>query len=306
MNETSSLLWLGLFVVAGVAVSIDLLIHRRRKGDSARAAWTESLAWIVLALLFDLWILQVRGRQASVEFLTAYVVEKSLSIDNIFLFFVIFQSFRVGPRAQHRVLYYGVVGALVLRGLFVFAGVALLRRFHPVTYLFGAILLMAALRMAVPFRKEAQRESTWIARLVERIVPVHSDSESGKFLVRQNGKWMATSLLLALLAVEIMDLIFAVDSVPAVLAISRDPFIAYSSNVFAILGLRAIYFVLAQVLRQIRFLHQGLAAVLLFVGGKMVASDYLSIGAGLSLAIIATIFGATLLISYLFPSPSKA
>ena len=306
MNKTSSLLWLGLFVVTGVAVGIDLLIHRRRTHESEREAWTELLAWIALALLFDFWVLLARGRQASVEFLAAYVVEKSLSIDNLFLFLVIFQSFRVQPRMQHRVLYYGVVGALVLRGVFVFGGVALLRSFHPVTYVFGAILLIAAIRMAIPFRSETARESTWITRLVEGLVPVHGDSESGQFFVRRDGKLCATSLLLALLGVEIMDLIFAVDSVPAVLAITRDPFIAYSSNVFAILGLRAVYFVLAQLLRRIRFLHQGLAAVLVFVGGKMVASDYLSLGAGLSLGIIAAIFAATLLISYRFPSSPKA
>jgi tellurite resistance protein TerC len=304
MNAPTPLLWFGLFAVTAAAVSIDLLIHRRRKADLARTAWAESAAWMALALLFDVWILQARGREASIEFLTAYAVEKSLSIDNIFLFFVIFQTFRVAPRAQHRVLYYGVAGALLLRGVFVFAGVALLRLFHPVMYFFGAILLIAAVRMAIPFR--ADSESTWIARFVRRMVPVRSDSDSEHFFVRENRKWVATSLLLALAAVELMDLIFAVDSVPAVLAITRDSFIAYSSNVFAILGLRAIYFVLAQLLRRIRFLHQGLAVVLAFVGGKMLAADHVAIGAGLSLGVLAAIFGITLLVSYLFPAPSRA
>jgi tellurite resistance protein TerC len=306
MNAPNSLLWLGLFVVTAVAISVDLLLHRRRRSESAKAAWTESLAWIVLALLFDLWILHVRGREASIEFLTAYVVEKSLSLDNIFLFFVIFQAFRVPPRSQHRVLYYGVVGALVLRGIFVFAGVALLRAFHPVTYLFGAILLVTAVRMAIPSHSSAARESTWIVRMAQRVFPLHSDSQSEHFFLREKGKRVATSLLLALVAVEMMDLVFAVDSVPAVLAITRDTFLAYSSNIFAILGLRAIYFVLADLLRQIRFLHQGLAAVLVFVGGKMVAADYLAISAGTSLAIVAAIFALTLLISYFAGLPAKA
>ncbi|HTZ75059.1 MAG TPA: TerC/Alx family metal homeostasis membrane protein [Candidatus Aquilonibacter sp.] len=301
MNEPVSLLWTGLFVVASAAIAADLLLHRRTGGVmSARAALLETGAWIGLALLFDLWIFQARGRSAAIEFLTGYLIEKSLSIDNIFLFLVIFHTFRVPLRAQHRVLYYGVAGALLLRALFVFAGVELLDYFQQIAYLFGAILFLTALRMLFP-RREETAGTAWIVRFAGRFFPVTESGDGEHFFLRENGKLLATSLFLALLTIEVADVVFATDSIPAVLSITRDTFIAYSSNVFAVLGLRAIYFVLAGVLRKIRFLHQGLAAVLIFTGVKMVLGSRVPFSDAWSLAAITAIFAATALASFLLP-----
>jgi TerC family integral membrane protein len=302
MSLPTSLLWLSLFAVVGVAIALDLLAHRRGEfAKSPRAALVETFAWIALALVFDLWIFHVRGRQASVEFLTGYLIEKILSIDNIFLFLVIFRSFQIPARTQHRVLYFGVAAALALRAVFVFAGVALLDHFKFVIYIFGAILLVTAVRMLLP-RGEEVAGPTWITRIARQFLPVSERAEPERFFVRENGKRLATSLVLALIAIEATDVIFAADSVPAVLSITRDTFIAYSSNVFAILGLRAIYFVMASVLRKVRFLRQGLAAVLVFTGLKMLLSERVPISDGLSLAIIAGILALTAIASALSPT----
>lgn len=301
MSETTPLLWFILAVVAAGAITVDVLLHRRGKvSASPRAALVETFAWIALALLFDLWVLHVKGRQSSVEFLTGYLIEKSLSIDNIFLFLVIFRAFRIGPAAQHRILYYGVIGALALRVAFVFAGVALLNQFQAITYVFGAILFITAARMLIP-RPDESAQPPWIVRLASRILPVSKKEDSRHFFVRENGRLLVTSLFLALVAIETMDVIFATDSIPAVLSITRDPFIAYSSNVFAVLGLRAIYFVLAGILKKVRFLHQGLAAVLVFTGLKMVLGHYFEVSDVLSLGIIAGIFAVTALASVCWP-----
>lgn len=306
MSETTSLLWLVLAVVAAGAITVDVLLHRRGKlSESPRAAIIEAFAWIALALLFDLWVLHVKGRQSSIEFLTGYLIEKSLSIDNIFLFLVIFRAFQIGPAAQHRILYYGVIGALALRVAFVFAGVALLNQFQPITYVFGAILFITAARMLIP-RSEESGQPPWIARLASRVLPVTEKDDGRHFFVRENGRLLATPLFLALVAIETMDVIFATDSIPAVLSITRDPFIAYSSNLFAVLGLRAIYFVLAGILKKVRFLHQGLAAVLVFTGLKMVLGHHFEISDVLSLAIIAGIFAVTALASFCWPSRERA
>lgn len=306
MSETTPLLWLVLVVVAVAAITVDVLLHRRNKiSASPRAALLETFAWIALALLFDLWVLHVKGRQSSIEFLTGYLIEKSLSIDNIFLFLVIFRAFRIGPEAQHRILYYGVIGALALRVAFVFAGVALLNQFQPITYVFGAILFVTAARMLIP-RSEESTQAPWIVRLASRVFPVTEKDEGRHFFIRENGRLLVTSLFLALVAIETMDVIFATDSIPAVLSITRDPFIAYSSNVFAVLGLRAIYFVLAGILKKVRFLHQGLAAVLVFTGLKMVLGHHFEISDVLSLAIIAGIFAVTALASLCWPKREQA
>jgi tellurite resistance protein TerC len=301
MSQSVSLLWFGLFAVVGVAITVDIIVHRRgHLSASPRSALLETSAWIALAGLFDVWIFYVRGHHAAIQFATGYLVEQSLSIDNIFLFILIFHSFRILPRAQHRILYYGVAGALAMRMAFVFAGVALLDRFQPVTYIFGAILFVTAIRMLIPQRKEDSGPA-WIVRLAGRFLPVTDKGDDRHFFVRENGKWMATSLFLALLTIEVMDVVFAADSIPAVLSITRDTFIAYSSNVFAVLGLRSIYFVLSAVLRRVRFLHEGLAAVLIFTGTKMVIGNYVQISDELSLIVIAAIFAVTAAASACWP-----
>ncbi len=305
MSESTSLLWIGLFAVAAAAIAVDIVIHRRDElSVSTKRAALETAGWVALALLFDLWIFYARGKEASIQFLSGYLIEQSLSIDNIFLFLLIFRSFQLQPRAQHRILYYGVAGALAMRIAFVFAGVALLEHFHPVTYLFGAILFITAIRMLLQSR-DAAKGPARIVRLVGRFLPVTEKNDGRHFFVREDGSWRATPLFLALLTIEIIDLIFATDSIPAVLSVTRDAFIAYSSNLFAVLGLRAIYFVLSGVLKRARFLHQGLAAVLIFTGAKMVMSDYVPIPDVWSLAIIGGIFGLTAIASLCWPAAEQ-
>lgn len=295
-----------IWVIFGTAIIVALVldlgvVHRTAHTVQLKEALIESGAWIGVALLFNLWLYFSRGHLAGVEFFTAYLVEKSLSVDNIFVFLLIFQAFRIPPKSQHRVLYFGIAGALVLRAVFVIAGITLLRAFHPIIYLFGAILLFTGLKMLLPRKRELHPERNWMVLLARRSIPVVDNYEGQEFLVKDSGKWKATPLFLALVAVEAMDIIFAVDSVPAVLAITRDTFIVYSSNVFAILGLRALYFALADILPRFRFLHQGLAAIIMFVGTKMIASEHFPIAAVTSLIIIAVILCVTIAASLIFP-----
>jgi len=294
--------WLIFLITMFVALVIDLgVFHRKSHTVGLKEALLESVAWISVSLLFNVWIYFSQGPQAGLEFLTGYLVEKSLSVDNIFVFLIIFQSFKIPARSQHKVLFYGVVGALVMRAIFVIAGVELLQYFHSVIYIFGAILLLTGLRMFFPGRRATQPDRNWLVRIARRVIPFTDDSGGQSFLVRREGRWNATPLLMALVAVEAMDIIFAVDSVPAVLAITRNTFIVYSSNAFAILGLRALYFALADILPRFRFLHQGLAIILLFVGGKMVSSEWVPVSSVLSLAIIGSILVATVAASLFFP-----
>jgi len=306
--ETSAESWAVLAIVIVAALAADLAIfHRRSQEIKLTTALAESAGWIGLALAFNAWVYWIRGPQAGVQFLTGYLVEKSLSADNILLFLVIFKAFGVPARRQHRVLYYGVFGALVLRGIFVYAGVELLRKFHPILYAFGGLLLLASLQMMLAETREKKPERNWMVRLARKLVNVDPNYEGERFWLKRNGKRMATNLLLALVAVESMDIVFAVDSVPAVLAITRDAFIVYSSNAFAILGLRALYFALADTFPRVRYFHQGLAAILAFMGFKMILSDHLPISDLASLAAIGGILAATAAVSWLNPRrPEKA
>lgn len=302
MMGTPTHVWVIFGAAIIVALVLDLgVFHRRAHKVQLKEALIESAAWISVALLFNLWLYFSRGPQAGVEFLTGYLVEKSLSVDNIFVFLLIFQAFKIPSKSQHRVLYFGIAGALILRAVFVLAGVTLLQAFHPIMYLFGAILLYTGLKMLLPRKRAPRPEQNWLVRVTRRFVPVVNNYEGQQFLVKANGRWTATPLFLALVAVEAMDIIFAVDSVPAVLAITRDTFIVYSSNVFAILGLRALYFALADILPRFRFLHQGLAAIVIFVGTKMIVSEHFPIPAITSLVVIAIILAGTIAASLLFP-----
>jgi tellurite resistance protein TerC len=294
-------IWVVFGIVVLVALAVDLgIFHRKTNKITLGLALAESAGWIGVALAFNLWIYFSQGAQAGVEFLTGYLVEKSLSVDNIFIFILIFQAFRVPARAHHKVLYYGVVGALVLRAAFVLAGVELLESVHAVLFLFGAILLFTGFRMMLPGERVIRPERNWLVRLTQKFIPVLTEYDGDRFLVKRGGKWNASPLFLALVAVEAMDIIFAIDSVPAVLAITRDTFIVYSSNAFAILGLRALYFALADILPRFRFLHQGLAIILIFVGAKMVLSDWWPIPATVSLGVIAGVLVTTVLASVAF------
>ncbi len=280
--------WVVFAIVIAAALVLDLgVFHRKSKKVSLRVALIESAAWIALSLLFALYVHFSRGAQAGVAFLTGYLVEKSLSVDNIFVFVLIFRAFQVPERSQHKVLFYGVIGALVMRALFVLAGVELLQNFHFILYIFGGILVVTAIQMLRPGQRAIEPERNWLVRITRQFIPVLTDYDGEDFWVRRERKWNATPLFMALVAVEAMDIVFAVDSVPAVLAITRDTFIVYSSNAFAILGLRALYFAIADILPRFRFLHQGLAAILLFVGFKMIASDWIDLPDLVALGVIA-------------------
>ena len=298
MPTTPVHVWAIFGVVIAAALLADLAVfHRKSHEIRLKEALLESTAWIALALAFNAWIYLSRGQEAALQFFTGYVVEKSMSIDNIFVFILIFDALRVPSRSQHKVLYYGVGGALVLRVIFVLAGVELLAKFHAILYLFGAILLVTGVRMLLPGSRKIRPERNWLVRLARWIVPVTDDYTAGAFWLKQNNQWSATPLFVALVAVEAMDIIFAVDSVPAVLAITRDSFIAFSSNAFAILGLRALYFALAGVLPRLRYLHQGLAAIVIFIALKMFANDRLQIPTAYSLGVIGVIITVTVVAS---------
>lgn len=310
-ESASAVEWLVLAVVLAAAIAADLGFFRPRADKvPLRLAFLEIAAWIGLSVLFGLWIGFSRGWKIGADFFSAYLIEKSLSVDNIFLFLVIFRSFGVPPRAQHKVLYSGIAGALALRGLFVFGGLALLQKFHAVTYVFGTVLALAGLYMLIP-RPEHSPEGGWIIRFIQTCLPATQKAEAEKLFVRSGGRsggrWHITSLWPALVAVELADIIFAIDSVPAVLAITRDPFVAYSSNIFAILGLRAMYFGIAAILPRFRYLHQALAAILLFVGGKMIGGRY-PISGEASLGVVTAILAIAVLASWLMPkaNPQRA
>ena len=290
--------WVVFSVVIAGALVLDLgVFHRKSKKVSLRVALIESAAWIVLSLLFAIYVHFSRGSQAGVAFLTGYLVEKSLSVDNIFVFVLIFRAFQVPERSQHKVLFYGVIGALVMRALFVLAGVELLQNFHFILYIFGGILVVTAIQMLRPGERAIEPERNWLVRITRQFIPVLTNYGGEDFWVKRERKWNATPLFMALVAVEAMDIVFAVDSVPAVLAITRDTFIVYSSNAFAILGLRALYFAIADILPRFRFLHQGLAAILLFVGFKMIASDWIDLPDPVALGVIAGILATTIVAS---------
>ncbi len=295
--------WVVFAVTTAAALVIDLgVFHRKNHTIGLREALLESAAWISVSLLFNLWLYHSQGPQVGVEFLTGYLVEKSLSVDNIFVFLLIFQAFHVPAKSQHKVLFLGVLGALGMRAVFVLAGVALLQSFHAVLYVFGALLLLTGLKMFFPGKRVVRPDRNPLVRMARRIIPVTEQFEGERFFVKQAGKWIATPLFLALVAVEAMDIIFAVDSVPAVLAITRNAFVVYSSNVFAILGLRALYFALADLLPRLRFLHQGLAAILVFVGAKMSLSEWWPVSAAVSLGVIVGILAITVVTSMLLPA----
>ena len=298
--STEFWLWLGFALFVLSMLYIDLAVFHRRAhvvGIWEAAAWYS--VWLALALLFAAGVFLWLGRDKGLEFVTSYTVELSLSIDNVFVFLVIFAEFGIPARYQHRVLFYGILGALVMRGIFIGAGVALLDQFDWLVYLFGAFLLFTAVRLALRRDREADPRRNPIVRVARRWFRISSDYDEQRFFTRRNGVLMATPLFLALLVVESTDVIFAVDSVPAVLSITRDPFIVYTSNVFAILGLRALFFLMSGFLSRFRYLKSGLIVVLALVGLKMLVSEFYEVSAAVSLGVIAGVVGTVVLASYL-------
>jgi tellurite resistance protein TerC len=296
--KTSIWFWLAFNAGVFVALTLDLVQFKHRGRElSMRAAGHRVAIWIVLSLLFNLVVWKIRGPDKALEFLTGYVIEYSLSVDNIFVFILIFAYFRVPPMAQHRALVWGIVGALVMRGVMIWLGVALVERFDFILYFFGAFLLVSAWRMF--FVKQGPQDfgQSWIMRCCSWAVPVTPVFHEEHFKARVNGRWMLTPLALALIVIDVMDLVFAVDSIPAVFAITRDPFIIYTSNICAILGLRSLYFLLVKLIDRFIYLKSGLAIVLAFVGAKMVTRDLFNIPTPISLAVVIAVLATTIAVS---------
>jgi tellurite resistance protein TerC len=300
-------LWVGFnaFVLGMLALDLGVF-HRKAHEVSIREAAAWSAVWVALALAFNYGIYRFMGADAGLQFLTGYLIEKALSVDNIFVFVLVFSYFRVPARYQHRVLFWGILGALVMRGIMIAAGAALIARFHWIIYLFGAFLVFTGIRMATQSEHAIDPESNPVIRLVRRLMPVTSRYHGQHFFVRDAGRWVATPLFVVLAFVETTDLIFAVDSIPAVFAVTTDAFLVYTSNVFAILGLRALYFLLAGVIHRFHFLKLGLSAVLVFVGAKMLLADVYKVPIGLSLGVIALVLGGSVVASLLFPRAARA
>ena len=283
------LFWIlfNVFVVAMLVLDLGIF-HRKSHTVKYREAIIWSVVWIALAVIFAVVIYFWHGRTPSLEFVTGYVIELSLSVDNLFVFLLIFRYFRVPAGHQHKVLFWGILGALIMRAIFIAAGVGLIQRFHWIVYVFGAFLVYSGFKLLRQGEAEIHPEKNPVLRLFRRLVPVTKDYEGDKFFVRRPGL-LATPLLVVLVVVETTDLLFAVDSIPAILAITRDAFIVYTSNVFAILGLRSMYFALAGMMEMFRFLHYGLSVVLMFVGGKMLLSHYYEVPTAVALGAVAGI-----------------
>jgi tellurite resistance protein TerC len=310
--QTPLWLWVifNLFVVLMLALDLGVF-HRKAHEVKLKEALGWSAAWISLALIFNSMILlnwqslspssSYSNSQAAMAFLTGYLIEKALSVDNIFVFLMIFAYFKVPSLYQHKVLFWGIIGALLMRAACIAAGVTLLKQFHWLIYVFGGFLILTGIKMLIQKDKEIHPEKNPVLKAVRRIVPVTPDFEGDKFFVWRDGRRWATPLFIALLFVEMSDVIFAVDSIPAILSITQDPFIVYTSNVFAILGLRSLYFALAGIMGLFHYLHYGLSAILVFVGTKMVIIDVYKIPMGVSLGVVAGILGVSVVASLLKP-----
>ena len=280
-------LWIGFSIFVLAMLALDLgVFHRKSHTVGMKEALTWSAVWIALALLFNAGIWYWRGPDQGLTFLTGYVVELSLSVDNLFVFLLIFAYFKVPAQYQHKVLFWGILGALVMRAVFIGAGIALIQKFHWIIYFFGAVLVISGLKMAFEKDKEVHPEKNPVLKIFRRFMPVTGEYHGGDFFVKRGQLWAATPLFIVLLMLETTDLVFAVDSVPAVLAITTDPFIVYTSNVFAILGLRSMFFALAGIMKLFHYLHYGLAAVLVFVGAKMLLAGFYKIPTLASLLVI--------------------
>ena len=291
-------LWIGFTIFVLAMLALDLgVFHRRAHAISIKEALLWSIVWMALAFTFNAGVYSWFGATRGLEFLTGYLIEKALAVDNIFVFAVIFSYFAVPVAYQHRVLFWGILGALVLRAIFIVLGAALLQKFHWVIYIFGAFLILTGVKLLLQGDDEIHPERNPVFRLFKRMVRSVSEYHSGQFFLSKNGKWYATPLLLVLVSIEVTDVIFALDSIPAIFAVTSDPFIVYTSNIFAILGLRSLYFLLAGVMHKFQYLKIGLALVLAFVGTKMVLADIYKIPIAASLGVVAALITGSVILS---------
>jgi tellurite resistance protein TerC len=296
--ETPIIFWILFNAFVLLMLALDLgVFHRKTHEVSIKEALTWTFIWISLALVFNAIIFYWRGRQQALEFFTGYLIEKALSVDNIFVFILIFTYFQIPSKYQHKVLFWGILGALIMRVIFIFAGVELIEKFHFTIYIFGALLIYTGYKMFYHRNAKIEPDKNPAIRFFKKFIPVTPDLQEDNFFVKLNGKRFATPLFLVLILIETTDLIFAVDSIPAILAITQDQFIVYTSNVFAILGLRSLYFALAGVVHRFWLLSYGLAVVLIFVGIKMLLIDIYKIPIELSLIFIAFIITGSIFLS---------
>lgn len=300
--EHSLSLWIffNLFII--VMLIVDLMVlHKDDEAVSIKEALYWTGTWIALALLFGVGVYYYMGTQASLDYYTGYLIEKSLSVDNIFVFLLVFTYFKVPDEFQHKVLFWGIFGALVMRLFFIFTGVALMERFHWVIYIFGGFLVFTGINLAMGKDKEVHPERNPVLKLVRRFFPTTKNYHGSKFFILKMGRLFATPLFIVLVVIETTDLVFALDSIPAILAITRDEFIIYSSNAFAILGLRALYFAVSGIMRLFHYLHYGLSLILVFVGIKMLISDFYHIPTPYALLFVAGTLTISIIASILYP-----
>ncbi len=297
-------IFFGVFILAMLALDLGVF-NRKTHVIQMKEALLWTSFWVTLALLFGAGIYFFYGHGKAIEYVTAYLIEYSLSIDNLFVFMLIFRYFDVPRAYEHKALFWGILLALITRGVFIFAGVALISRFHWVMYIFGAFLIVTGIKMALNKQTEVHPDKNIAIRLLRYVMPVSKNFSGAKFFVVEGGVRVATPMLAVLLALETTDILFAIDSIPAVLAISQDPFIVYTSNVFAILGLRSLFFSISGLMRLFHLLHYGLAAILSFVGVKMMIADFFHVPVGISLLIIASILAASIISSVVWPEKEE-
>lgn len=298
--------WIGFNAVILLLLLLDLaVLSRRQHVISFRQAILMSAFWIGLAIAFAVFVHYWMGPAKALEFVTGYVLEEALSVDNLFVFIILFAYFKVPPEDEKTVLFWGIIGALIMRGLFIFAGVSLVARFHWILYAFGAFLIYTGIQLMVGGDKEKDPSHNVVLRLSRRFLPLSDSYDDGRFFTRRSGKLLFTPLFVVLLVVESTDILFAVDSIPAILAITRDSFIVYTSNVFAILGLRSLYFALAGMMKLFHYLNYGLSLVLIFIGIKMMLPEHYHVPTWVALLVIAAVLGASVLASALFPKKEK-
>ena len=305
MNE-SMVLWTGFNLFVIVILALDLgVFHRKTHVVTVKESLVRTGVWITLAMIFNILIYYRSGEEKAVEFFTGYLIEKSLSVDNIFVIIMIFSYFQVPQEYQHKVLFWGILGALIMRAIFIFSGIELIHRFHWLVYVFGGFLIFTGIRMVTSGDAQIEPEKNPLTKLARRIFSVTDNFVGANFFVKREGKKWATPLFLVVILIEATDLIFAVDSIPAILAISDDPFIVYTSNVFAILGLRSLYFALSGIEKYFHYLKFGMSAILVFVGVKMCIVDFYKIPVELSLIVIVFVLAIAMISSVLFPKKEQ-
>ncbi len=286
-------------------LAIDLVVHQGKKTVAMKEAILWSVFWIALALIFNVYIYYSRGYQDSIDFFTGYLIEKSLSIDNLFVFILIFKYFHTPKSSMHKVLFWGVLGAIVMRALFIWLGIELINRFHWIIYVFGAFLVFTGIKLGMEKDKKIDPEKNIIFKIFHWMFPVTKNYEEDKFFVYRDFKYFATPLLLVLISIETTDLVFAFDSIPAILAITKDPFIVYTSNIFAILGLRSLFFVVLHVMGLFHYLHYALSFILTFIGIKMLLVDMIKIPTWITLGFVFVVLFVSVVLSFNYPKNNK-